>query len=92
MKLWCFRDSNTYGCDSCGCFGGRYAAPWPKLPAEKTGMEVINDGKNGRMIPERETEFLRFRKGYGAILRGRAQRGGHASFQGSAEADMHRDA
>ena len=28
MKLWCFGDSNTYGYDPCGFFGGRYAAPW----------------------------------------------------------------
>ena len=54
MKLWCFGDSNTYGYDPCGFFGGRYAAPWPALLAEKTGCQVINDGKNGRMIPERE--------------------------------------
>ena len=62
MKLWCFGDSNTYGYDPCGFFGGRYAAPWPALLAEKTGFEVINDGKNGRMIPERGHEFLRFRR------------------------------
>ena len=60
MKLWCFGDSNTYGYDPCGFFGGRYAAPWPELLAEKTGFQVINDGKNGRMIPEREYEFSQF--------------------------------
>ena len=62
MKLWCFGDSNTYGYDPCGFFGGRYAEPWPALLAEKTGFQVINDGKNGRMIPEREHEILRFRR------------------------------
>ena len=62
MKLWCFGDSNTYGYDPCGFFGGRYAAPWPELLAEKTDFQVINDGKNGRMIPEREHEFLQFRR------------------------------
>jgi len=62
MKLWCFGDSNTYGYDPCGFFGGRYAAPWPELLAEKTGFQVVNDGKNGRMIPEREHEFLQFRR------------------------------
>ena len=62
MKLWCFGDSNTYGYDPCGFFGGRYAAPWPELLAEKTGFPVINDGKNGRMIPEREYEILQFRR------------------------------
>lgn len=54
MKLWCFGDSNTYGYDTCGFFGGRYAAPWPELLAEKTGLQFINDGKNGRMIPEED--------------------------------------
>ncbi len=43
MKLWCFGDSNTYGYDPCGFFGGRYASPWPELLAEKTGTEVSND-------------------------------------------------
>lgn len=65
MKLWCFGDSNTYGYDPCGFFGGRYAEPWPALLAEKTGFQVINDGKNGRMIPEREHEILQFRRDAG---------------------------
>ena len=50
--IWCYGDSNTYG----------YATPWPELLAEKTGLEVINDGKNGRMIPGREYELRQFRK------------------------------
>ena len=62
MKLWCFGDSNTYGYDPCGFFGGRYASPWPELLAEKTGMEAINDGKNGRMIPVREYEQRQFQR------------------------------
>ena len=60
--IWCFGDSNTYGYDPCGFFGGRYAAPWPELLAKKTGLEVINDGKNGRMIPSRAYELRQFRK------------------------------
>lgn len=60
--IWCFGDSNTYGYDPCGFFSGRYAAPWPELLAEKTGLDVINDGKNGRMIPVREYELRQFRK------------------------------
>lgn len=60
--IWCFGDSNTYGYDPCGFFGGRYAAPWPERLAEKTGLEVINDGRNGRMIPVREYELRQFRK------------------------------
>ena len=60
MKLWCFGDSNTYGYDPCSFFGGRYASPWPELLAEKAGLEVINDGKNGSMIPNREYELRQF--------------------------------
>ena len=60
--IWCYGDSNTYGFDPCGFFGSRYATPWPELLAEKTGLEVINDGKNGRMIPGREYELRQFRK------------------------------
>ena len=62
MKLWCYGDSNTYGYDPRGFSGGRYAAPWPELLAEKTGDPVVNDGRNGRMIPGREYEFARFRR------------------------------
>ena len=62
MKLWCFGDSNTYGYDPRGFSGGRYARPWPELLAEKTGFEVINDGRNGRRIPGGEYEFRRFRR------------------------------
>ena len=62
MRLWCFGDSNTIGYDPRGFFSGRYAAPWPELLAERTGFQVVNDGKNGRMIPEREYEFLQFHR------------------------------
>ena len=61
--IWCFGDSNTYGYDPRGFFGGRYDAPWPELLEEKTGFEVINDGRNGRMMPVREYELRQFRKG-----------------------------
>lgn len=62
VRLWCFGDSNTYGFDPCGFFGGRYTDPWPKMLEARTGFEVINDGKNGRMIPVREYELSQFRK------------------------------
>ena len=68
MKLWCFGDSNSYGYDPRGYFSGRYAAPWPALLAEKTGFQVINDGKNGRMVPEREYEILQFRRDADALI------------------------
>lgn len=60
-RIWCFGDSNTYGYDPCDFFGGCYSAPWPELLEEKTGIEVINDGWNGRMIPRREYELQLFR-------------------------------
>ena len=47
MKLWCFGDSNTYGYDPCGFFGGRYAAPGPELLAGKSGPPGIHDGGDG---------------------------------------------
>ena len=62
MKLWCFGDSNTYGYDPCGFFGGRYATPWPELLAQETGLQVINDGKNGRMIPRDPHEHQWFHR------------------------------
>lgn len=51
MKMICYGDSNTWGYDPRGHFGGRYDSPWPELLAEKTGWEVLNHGENGREIP-----------------------------------------
>lgn len=53
MRILCFGDSNTYGYDPRGFFGGRYAAEdrWVDLLAQKTGHAVINGGANGREIP-----------------------------------------
>lgn len=50
MKLLCFGDSNTYGYDPRGFFGGRYDAAdrWTDL---LDGYSVINAGENGREIP-----------------------------------------
>ena len=60
--LWCFGDSNTYGYDPHGFFGGRYEAPWPALLAGKTGANVINDGMNGRTIPSMGYAFSMFQR------------------------------
>ena len=57
MKIICFGDSNTYGYDPRGFFGGRYDHPWPEILAEKTGWEVKNDGQNGREIPAGKYPF-----------------------------------
>ena len=53
MRILCFGDSNTYGYDPRGFFGGRYDAAdrWTDRIAKQTGYEVINAGANGREIP-----------------------------------------
>lgn len=53
MRILCFGDSNTYGYDPRGYFGGRYDAKdrWVDLLAKHTGWDCINAGVNGREIP-----------------------------------------
>ena len=51
MKIYCFGDSNTYGYDPRSFWGDRYDHIWTEILAEKTGWIVINEGENGRMIP-----------------------------------------
>ena len=51
MKIICFGDSNTWGYDPRGPFGGRYDRPWPELLAGKPSRTVNNQGENGRQIP-----------------------------------------
>lgn len=55
MKILCFGDSNTWGYDPRSYFGSRYDTPWPEHLARISGWEVINDGLNGREIPDRMT-------------------------------------
>ena len=52
-RILCFGDSNTYGYDPRGAFGGRYPASgrWPELLAAAGLGEVVNAGQNGREIP-----------------------------------------
>ena len=50
-KIVCIGDSNTYGFDPRGYFGGTYDRAWPDLLAEKLGWQFINLGENGRTIP-----------------------------------------
>lgn len=57
MKIICFGDSNTWGFDPRGYFGGRYDHPWPELLAEEMGCTVINWGENGREIPGKAFDF-----------------------------------
>lgn len=53
MRILCFGDSNTYGYDPRGFFGGRYDSEdrWVDLLTQQTGHEIINLGANGREIP-----------------------------------------
>ena len=62
MNILCFGDSNTYGYDPRGYLGGRYPAQsrWVDLLAQALDCRVLNAGENGREIPSREGELLRF--------------------------------
>ena len=53
MNIICFGDSNTYGYDPRGYFGGRYGADsrWVDILAMETGWTISNMGQNGREIP-----------------------------------------
>ena len=52
MKVICFGDSNTYGYDPRGYFGGRYEGDsrWVDILSAETGWTVCNMGQNGRKI------------------------------------------
>lgn len=53
MKILCYGDSNTWGYDPRGFFGGRYDEPWPEL----LPWSVQNWGENGREIPRYPVSF-----------------------------------
>ena len=59
MKVVCFGDSNTYGYDPRGYFGGRYDADrrWVDILAAETGWTAYNMGQNGREIPPAAPAF-----------------------------------
>ena len=61
MRMLCFGDSNTYGYDPRGYFGGQYPAEsrWADILAEKTGWEIRNAGKCGREIPRQHCQWNR---------------------------------
>jgi lysophospholipase L1-like esterase len=48
----CFGDSNTFGYNPSAKFGERYDLCWTDILAEKTGWNVINQGVNGREVPD----------------------------------------
>lgn len=78
MNVICFGDSNTYGYDPRGYFGGRYDADsrWVDILADKTGWNIKNEGMNGREIPRRaisvpdDTDFLIVMLGTNDLLQG----------------------
>ena len=53
MNVICFGDSNTYGYDPRGYFGGRYDTDsrWVDILSAETGWRISNMGQNGREIP-----------------------------------------
>lgn len=51
MKVVCYGDSNTWGYDPADRCGDHYERRWTDLLAEKTGWTVINQGVNGREVP-----------------------------------------
>ena len=59
MTVICYGDSNTYGYDPRGYFGGRYDADcrWVDILATETGWTFYNMGQNGREIPSADPDF-----------------------------------
>ena len=57
-RLLCYGDSNTYGYDPRSYLGGRYpkSVRWTGL-LKASGLNVINEGENGRSIPSQDWEM-----------------------------------
>lgn len=52
MKVIFFGDSNTWGYDPRDKFGQHYERRWTDLLAAKSGWDVVNQGVNGREVPD----------------------------------------
>lgn len=80
MNIICFGDSNTYGYDPRGYFGGRYDADsrWVDILAMEAGWSISNMGQNGREIPSAapafpaDTDLLIVMLGTNDLLQGRS--------------------
>lgn len=80
MNIICLGDSNTYGYDPRGYFGGRYDADsrWADILSAETGWNVCNMGQNGREIPSAapafpdDTDLLIVMLGTNDLLQGRS--------------------
>ena len=80
MNIICFGDSNTYGYDPRGYFGGCYDADsrWVDILATETRWTVHNMGQNGREIPfatpalPDDTDLLIVMLGTNDLLQGRS--------------------
>ena len=80
MDIICFGDSNTYGYDPRGYFGGRYDADcrWVDILAVENGWTIFNMGQNGREIPATvpafpaDTDLLIVMLGTNDLLQGRS--------------------
>lgn len=80
MNVICFGDSNTYGYDPRGYFGGRYGADcrWVDILVAETGWDISNMGQSGREIPVAapafpvDTDLLIVMLGTNDLLQGRS--------------------
>lgn len=61
-RIFCFGDSNTYGYDARSRLGDRLSAGerWTNILQELSGWEIINEGMNGRVIPQTQWFLDRF--------------------------------